>query len=84
MCQSCKASTETEGLWPYFDTPKCLWCTARLIKRIGSLPIPAGEVAARRRVVLADACAYGHSEASIRSLVKTGPLVAPVEGRSKK
>lgn len=81
MCISCQAALETKGLWPHFNTPQCLFCTARLIQRIGKCRSPTSdEIAARRRVVLQDAIAYGHQEAEIRTLAK-GPMA--LEGRGK-
>ena len=82
-CPSCKAATETNGLHAIYDSPKCIYCTARLIKRIGSLQIAVSEASARRRAVLQDALNYGHAEKEIRDLVKDGPWVQPVEARRK-
>lgn len=74
MCTDCKAAKETAGLWAQFNSPGCLWCTARLIQRLGKLRTPTTDaITARRRVVLADAVAWGHDEALIRKLAK-GPL----------
>lgn len=80
MCPSCKAAEETKGLWRQFNSPQCLWCSARLIQQLGKLPITASEVTARRRAVLQDAIAWGHSEARLRVLAK-GPLA--LEGSGK-
>ena len=78
-CQTCQAATETNGLCPMYDSPKCIFCTARLIQRIGKLPIAISEATARRRVVLADAVAWGHAELEIRRLVALKVMcVAPV------
>jgi len=74
MCKDCQAAKETSGLWTQFDSPKCPYCTARLIQRIGKLRTPTSDaITARRRVVLVDAVACGHEEALIRKLAK-GPL----------
>jgi len=74
MCKDCQAAKETSGLWPYFNSPKCPYCTARLIQRIGKLRTPTSDaITARRRVVLTDAVMYGHEESLIRKLAK-GPL----------
>lgn len=79
MCRDCKAAKETGGLWKQFDSPKCIYCTARLIQRIGKVGFLAKEeVTARRRVVLADAIAWGHDETMIRKLAK-GPLAISPE-----
>ena len=59
--------------------PTCIYCGARLIKRIGA--IFNGDRAmkqARMRQVLADWKAHGHDESEIRRLVKEGPLVEPL------
>ena len=84
MCTTCKAARETNGLWAQYDSPKCLYCSARLIKNIGTLRTPtSAEIAARRRAVLEAAVAWGHSEAEIRKLAK-GPMpYAPLVGRGK-
>lgn len=57
--------------------PSCIFCGARLIQVLGWLPIAASACTARRRVVLADWMAYGHSEAEIRRLVKGPPAIGP-------
>lgn len=73
-CPDCKAAKETNGLWNQFNSPQCLYCTARLIQRIVKLRTPTSDgIAARRRAVLADAIAWGHDEGEIRKLAK-GPL----------
>ncbi len=58
--------------------PACLYCGARIIQHLGTLPISTSEIATRRRTNLADWVAHGHSEAQIRALAKgalcTGPL----------
>lgn len=77
-CTDCKAAKETNGLWNQFDSPKCPYCTARLIQRIGKLRTPTSDgISARRRAVLADAVAWGHLEAEIRKLAKGPMAVAP-------
>lgn len=85
-CRDCLAARDTDGLWWLYDSPKCLYCTARLIQRIGKTRSPtSAEIAARRRVVLADAVAWGHSEAEIRELASKKVLAAePLpEGKRK-
>lgn len=80
-CTDCQAARETNGLWA-FHCPTCLYCGARLIQRIGKLPAPRAELSARRKRVLEDWVAAGHSEAEIRALVAGKALpVQPVERR---
>ena len=77
-CQTCQAATETNGACQMYDSPKCIYCSARLIQRIGRLRIAATEATSRRKAVLADAVAWGHSEAEIRRLVALKTMcVAP-------
>ena len=83
-CTDCLAATETKGLWKGYNSPQCIFCTARLIKAIGQLrPPTSAEISARRRVVLSDAVAFGHSETEIRELVKIGPWVVLVETKKR-
>ena len=82
-CPCCKAAIETDGHSRMYDSPKCEYCTARLIKRIGGLPIPKSEASARMRACLTDATEYGHNEAQIRIMVKAGPYLAPVANKKK-
>ncbi len=72
MCLDCTNAREATGNWRYFD-PRCLWCGARLIQRIPKFSKTEAETTQRRRVVLADWIAQGHSEKEIRTLV-AGPL----------
>lgn len=58
-------------------SPACLHCGARLIQKLGKLGRPSAEVTARRRVVLADWMAYGHSEVELRRLAKGPVPLAP-------
>ena len=76
-CKCCSAAQETRGLSPMYDSLKCKYCTARLIQRIGKLPIPQAEAAERRKAVLSDALARGMNEAEIRALVKGGMALEP-------
>lgn len=63
--------------------PSCIHCGARLIQRIGRLPIAVSEASQRRKAVLTDWVAAGHSEAEIRKLAK-GPLaLAPAETKKR-
>ncbi len=72
-CTDCQAARETNGLW-VFHCPTCVWCGARLIQRIATLPLRREALSARRKQVLADWLAMGHSEKEIRSLVAGGAL----------
>lgn len=83
-CTSCQAARETQGLWPHFDSLKCQFCAARLIQQIGKLPVGNDAITARRRVVLADAVAFGRSETEIRRLAKGTELaLEPLEVKRK-
>ena len=82
-CTSCQASRETNGLWNIFD-PACLFCGARLIRKIGRLQLNATESTARKRAVLVDWLALGHSEIEIRRLAKSEEMaLAPVPLKGK-
>jgi hypothetical protein len=81
-CTDCQAARETRDHWHLYDSPKCLFCTARLIQTLGRLPVSKVEITARRRAALADALAWGHSESEIRRLaglkdMAVEPLQAP-------
>ena len=81
MCPDCQAAKLTNGLWNTFNSPQCLYCTARLIQRIGKLRTPTSEqITERRKAVLAEAIAWRHDEALIRKLVK-GPICYQPEAR---
>ncbi len=82
-CDTCAAARICAGHNRVYD-PLCLWCGARYIKQIGSLPAQTKEeVAAWRRGVLRDWMAFGHDETELRELAK-GPMpVEPVTGRKK-
>jgi len=79
----CSTCALANPLWTQYDSPKCIYCTARLIQQVGKMRTPTSdEIAARRRVVLADAVAFGHSEMEIRRLVKLKALAfEPVKGQ---
>lgn len=79
-CTDCQAARETNGLWA-FHCPTCVWCGARLIQRIGKSVGPRDQLSARRKQVLADWLAMGHSEKQIRSLVSGGSLPLQPAGR---
>jgi hypothetical protein len=80
-CQSCQASKETNGLWTTYDTLRCIYCTARLIKQIGTYRVSKDEIHARQLAVLRDAVATGQSAKEIRRLVKLDG--APLKEASK-
>lgn len=67
-CQDC-AITRENPLWALFN-PACLHCGARLIRRIGKLPIAQSQARERRTKVLQDWMKHGHDEQAIRELVK--------------
>lgn len=74
-CDCCKAAQEAPAYNLY--CPACLWCGARLIQVLGTLPRPRDEIAERRRKVLADWGRYGHEESDLRRLAKQNPCFAP-------
>lgn len=55
-------------------TPACLYCGARLIQSLGRHRRPREEIADRRRAVLSDWMAHGHSEIELRRLAKLDAL----------
>jgi len=81
QCTDCNAAKQTDGKWTRYNTPQCIHCTARLIKRIGAYPIPASEAHARQLAVSRDAIAYGHQNKEIRRLVKMDAM--PLKEASK-
>ena len=82
-CPCCQAARETDGLATLYNSQQCKYCAARLIKRISNLQIAKSEAAARMRAVLMDAVTYGHSEAEIRAMVKSGPWLEAVEKKRR-
>lgn len=82
-CPCCQAARETDGLATLYNSQQCKYCAARLIKRISQLPIAKSEATARMRAVLTDAVTWGHSEAEIRALVKSGPWLGAVEKKRR-
>lgn len=76
-CSDCMAARETSGHWRMFD-PRCIFCGARLIQRIGRLGVMPSEIKQRRQAVLKDWCNYGHAESEIRELVKGPMAVEPI------
>lgn len=85
MCPDCQAATLTQGCWRQFNAPACVFCCARLIQCLGKLRTPTSEqITARRKAVLAEAIAWGHSETKVRELVKGPMAVESVEIKNKK
>lgn len=75
-CPDCSAAEQTKGHWRQYNSPGCLYCTARLHQQIGELYSPtSAAIAARRRVVLVDAVAWGHDEQEILKLASKKELV---------
>jgi hypothetical protein len=62
---------------------KCIHCGARLIQKIGRLPIPQVVATQRRKAVLKDWTEFGHSEAEIRELVAGRMALAPIARERK-
>lgn len=80
ICPDCHNARTAQ--WPQYNTLACKYCAARLIYEIGKLRTPTSEqVTARRRVVLAEAIAWGWDEAEIRALVKGGRALEPVKAK---
>lgn len=82
MCECCQAARETTNHWRYFNL-SCVHCGARLIQRLGKLQVTQAEITQRRKAVLADWTAYGHSEQEIRALVKGPMAVEPIAKPAK-
>lgn len=81
-CTDCQAARETNGLWA-FHCPTCLWCGARLVKRIRRYPKSTDEeIGARRKQVIADWAAAGHDETALRALIAEPGM--PVQPGGKK
>lgn len=75
MCKNCNVAKGFAG-YRLFN-PACLHCGARLIQHLGTLPIPTADCVRRRRAVLADWMAHGHTEADLRALAKGPTAIAP-------
>ena len=76
-CANCDIARTFPG-YRWF-CPACVYCGARLIQHLGTYRITTQECVQRRRVVLADWMAHGHTEAQLRALAK-GPLaIAPAQ-----
>lgn len=85
ICPDCSAAAETKGHWRQYNSPGCLYCTARLIQQLRDIRATSAGIAARQRAVLEDAVALGHSEEEIRALAKFTELVLqPAEEKRKK
>lgn len=83
MCEPCDTARE----YPTANVlycPSCIYCGARLIQRIGRLPIAVSEATTRRREVLADWVKLGHKEAEIRTLVKGPRALAPESSKEQR
>lgn len=86
ICTDCKAARETQGQWRRYNTPQCLYCTARYIQMLPKVirTWPTEKITAERRAVLSAAIAYGHQEKDIRALVDIKEMaLQPVEGKRK-
>jgi hypothetical protein len=74
-CEECQSVSEGP-LWNRYD-PSCIYCGARLLRKLGTLSIPKDQIQKRRTKVLTDWVKQGHNESQIRSLVKSGPWQEP-------
>jgi hypothetical protein len=73
---TCTQCTTARDFAAYrFYNPACIYCGARLIQRLALRDISNAECTIRRKAVLADWVAWGHSEAEIRALVKGAPAI---------
>lgn len=79
-CTNCETAREFPDYRMF--NPACLHCGARLIQLLGRMPIGNADCTARRRQVLVDWMARGHSEADLRRLAK-GPLALSPTGQVK-
>ena len=59
-------------MYPHFSLG-CVYCAARLIQRLGKMPIAASQCKERRQAVLRDWVEFGHSEQKIRALAAGPP-----------
>jgi hypothetical protein len=80
MCPDCEIATA--DLEYRMFTPKCVYCGARLLRKITGVRQNKEQKSARMTKVLQDWVAYGHSEEQIRRLYKSGPYVEP-KGKKK-
>lgn len=74
-CSNCKTAREFAA-YRWFN-PACLYCGARLIQHLGTLPIPASACKERRQTVLRDWLRYGHCETTLRALAAGPPCYGP-------
>lgn len=77
ICECCNVARD---FYEYkMFNPACIFCGARLIQRLGRLNIAESDCIRRRRAVLADWMAMGHSEQQLRTMAKAGPVIGPEE-----
>lgn len=67
-CDCCSAAMVAPDYRRY--DPLCLWCGARLIRRLGRWNMSKEKLVSRRQKVLADWISYGHDELELRRLAK--------------
>jgi len=78
-CKPCQIASQVPA-YPFFSLG-CLYCGARIIQHLATLPIARSAVAARRRENLTHWVAFGHSEADLRSLAQQKtPVISPAAG----
>lgn len=75
ICTQCTVARDFAAY--RFYNVACIHCGARLIQRLALRDISNAECTSRRKAVLADWVAWGHSEAEIRRLVKGEPALQP-------
>ena len=75
-CTNCTKARAFPGY--RFFCPACVYCGSRLIQHLGTYRIPPQECVQRRRQVLADWTARGHTEAQLRALAKGPQALAPL------
>ena len=79
-CPDCTATREAPQ-WPR-HCPTCLWCGARILRRILNLKgvRTKQELSARASLALQVWVAHGHSESQLRTLCADGCLIQPLSG----
>jgi hypothetical protein len=81
-CPDCNAARLSVGHWRTFD-PKCLYCGARILQKLGNLQVTNAEIRQRRTAALKVWVDMGHSEAELRALMALPAMTAaPVIGVS--
>lgn len=77
-CPDCIATREAPN-WP-MHCPTCLWCGARILRRILNLKgvRTKAELSARASSALQVWVAHGHSESTLRKLCADGCLIQPL------